>query len=88
MIEPWEYLLGFKADAGDGADKRFLERFFCDCEGSWAAFLCSGEDGFDFFFAGELEGEVSALSGFGSLSDNKLGLLISLMMSLRLEMVS
>lgn len=45
---------------------------------------CSGEEGFAFFFAGELEGELSVLAGLGSLSVRRLGLLISFIISLRL----
>lgn len=57
-------------------------------EGSLSDFCCSGDEGLAFFFAGELEGEVSTLSGSGSVSVRRLGLFISLIMSLRLMELS
>ena len=52
-----EYLLGLRTDVGFD-DDRFFARFFWECEGlEIVSCLLSGEEGFDFFFAGEFDGD-------------------------------
>ena len=54
-----EYLLGLRADAGFD-DDRFLARLFWEFEGlGTVSWFLSGEEGFDFFFAGEFDGDDS-----------------------------
>lgn len=54
-----EYLLGLRTDVGFDED-RFLARFFWEVEGlEIVSCFLSGEEGFDFFFAGEFDGDDS-----------------------------
>lgn len=81
-----EYLLGFRTDVGLVEDDRFMVRFFWEfvaLEG--ALWSLSGEDGFDFFLAGELDGDISVSFSWVDGSCRRRGLLIPLRISLMLE---
>ena len=52
-----EYLLGLRTEAGAEDEERFLVFFFCELVVEVETL--SGEEGFDFFLAGEVDGDIS-----------------------------
>ena len=80
-----EYLLGLSTDAGFVDEERFLVRFFCEFEKGMTVSCFSGEEGFDFFLAGELDGDPSGTMSWPSASWRRRGLFIPLSMSLIFE---
>ncbi len=75
------YLLGLRTEVGAvDEEDRFLERFFCTPVDSLdiSFSFCGEVEGFGFFDAGELVGDVSPVCSVGKgLSPSKRGLLIS-----------
>ena len=82
------YLLGLSTEAGVEVERFFDFFLWEDCPSLSEPLGCSGDEGFDFFFAGEFDGERSLPSVDGRLSERRRGLLISFMISCRLEMSS
>lgn len=83
------YLLGLRTEAGPEDEDLFLVFCFWELEGFGGGFwFLFGEEGFAFFFAGELDGEVSFSVSWLVESCKRCGLLIPLRISLMFELSS
>lgn len=82
-MEP-EYLLGLSTEVGAGELERFLVFFFWEDSCAWLLEFLSGDDGLDFFLAGEFEGDGTLSLEWVGLSKRRLGLLMPFSISLML----